>query len=273
MTRAQLEHIIKEKQSFLCVGLDTDINNIPEAFLQEEDPIFAFNKCIIDATLPYAVSYKINTAFYESLGVKGWQAMEKTVRYLPNDVFKIADAKRGDIGNTSAQYAKAFFETLPFDAITVSPYMGSDSLQPFYSYANKWVIILAITSNKGALDFETLDIKNTEQKLFERVIETTSQWGNAGNTMYVVGATQLDYLAKARAAAPDHYFLVPGVGAQGGSLQEVAAHCIHSNAGVIVNISRAIIYSSKQKDSLAIEAAEIAKQYQFEMQQILSKKV
>jgi orotidine-5'-phosphate decarboxylase len=269
MTREQLENIIKEKQSFLCVGLDTDINNIPVEFLQEEDPIFAFNKVIIDATLPYAVSYKINTAFYEALGVTGWQAMEKTVRYLPDNVFKIADAKRGDIGNTSAQYAKAFFETLPFDAITVSPYMGSDSLQPFYSYPNKWVIILAITSNKGALDFETLDLKDTDEKLFERVIQTTSTWGNSANTMYVVGATQLDYLAKARAAAPNHYFLVPGVGAQGGSLQEVAKYCINQNAGVLVNVSRAIIYSSRLKSNLANEAAEIARQYQFEMQDVL----
>jgi orotidine-5'-phosphate decarboxylase len=269
MTREQLENIIKEKQSFLCVGLDTDINNIPVEFLQEEDPIFAFNKVIIDATLPYAVSYKINTAFYEALGVKGWRAMEKTVRYLPDNVFKIADAKRGDIGNTSAQYAKAFFETLPFDAITVSPYMGSDSLQPFYSYPNKWVIILAITSNKGALDFETLDLKDTDEKLFERVIQTTSTWGNSANTMYVVGATQLDYLAKARAAAPNHYFLVPGVGAQGGSLQEVAKYCINQNAGVLVNVSRAIIYSSRLKSNLANEAAEIARQYQFEMQDVL----
>jgi orotidine-5'-phosphate decarboxylase len=267
MTKQQIEAEIKAKQSYLCVGLDTELSKIPVEFLQEEDPIFAFNKTIIDATLPYAVAYKINTAFYEAQGLKGWAAMEKTVNYLPNNVFKIADAKRGDIGNTSAQYAKAFFETMPFDAITVSPYMGSDSIMPFYEYADKWVIILGLTSNKGAADFELQ--KMGDQYLFEQVIATTSKYGNENNTMFVVGATQLDFLAKAKAQCPNHFLLVPGVGFQGGSLQEVSKHCINEHAGVLLNISRAIIYASETKAALATEAAAIAAQYQYEMAEFI----
>jgi orotidine-5'-phosphate decarboxylase len=264
MTKQDIEAEIKAKKSYLCVGLDTDIDNIPAEFLHEDDPIFAFNKTIIDATLPYAVAYKINTAFYEAQGLAGWAAMEKTVNYLPKNVFKIADAKRGDIGNTSAQYAKAFFETMPFDAITVSPYMGSDSIMPFYKYPGKWVIILGLTSNKGAQDFELQ--KMGDQYLFETIIETTSQYGNENNTMFVVGATQIDYLKLAKAKCPKHMLLVPGVGFQGGSLQEVSTQCINIEAGVLINVSRAIIYASETKAGLAKEAAAIAAQYQFEME-------
>ena len=264
MTKQQIQAEIIAKKSYLCVGLDTDIDNIPKEFLQEPDPIFSFNKTIIDATLPYAVAYKINTAFYEAQGLKGWAAMEKTVNYLPINVFKIADAKRGDIGNTSAQYAKAFFETMPFDAITVSPYMGSDSLLPFYKYKDKWVIILGLTSNVGAADFELQ--KMGDQYLFEKIIATTSKYGNENNTMYVVGATQTNYLTLAKAQCPNHFLLVPGVGFQGGNLTDVSTHCINQNSGVLVNISRAIIYSSQTKENLAKEAAAIAQQYQLEME-------
>jgi orotidine-5'-phosphate decarboxylase len=263
MTKQAILDQIKLKKSYLCVGLDTDIDNIPKEFLSLEDPIFEFNKCIIDATLPYAVAYKINTAFYEAQGLKGWAAMEKTVNYLPDNVFKIADAKRGDIGNTSAQYAKAFFETLNFDAITVSPYMGSDSILPFYNYPNKWVIILGLTSNVGAADFELQKIDN--QYLFEKVIATASQYGNHNNTIFVVGATQNQYLHLAKAQCPNHILLVPGVGFQGGSLSAVSSACINQNSAVLINVSRAIIYSSPNKANLATEAAAIAQQYVAEM--------
>ncbi|HKO82102.1 MAG TPA: orotidine-5'-phosphate decarboxylase, partial [Chitinophagaceae bacterium] len=223
MTRQQLIERIFSRQSYLCVGLDTDITKIPKHLLAEPDPVFSFNKAIIDATRDLCVAYKINTAFYEALGVKGWEAMEKTVRYIGDEHFKIADAKRGDIGNTSDQYAKAFFETLPFDSITVAPYMGEDSVKPFLQYDGKWAIVLGLTSNDGAKDFELkrLVLENTNQGnrnelLYEKVIRTISNWGTPDNLMFVVGATQVDEFLNIRKLAPDHFYLVPGVGAQGG---------------------------------------------------------
>lgn len=262
MTRQQLVELIRSKQSYLCVGLDTDITKIPPHLLSEPDPIFAFNKAIIDATHDLCVSYKINTAFYEALGLKGWQAMEKTLNYLPDTIFSIADAKRGDIGNTSSQYAKAFFETLPFHSITVAPYMGEDSVQPFLDYKGKWAIVLGLTSNKGASDFELQQMG--EEKLYEKVLRTISGWGNTGNLMFVVGATQADEFTRIRKILPDHFFLVPGVGAQGGSLQEISAKAMNKDIGLLVNVSRAIIYASNGTD-FAEQARKAAKGYQEEM--------
>lgn len=262
MTRQQLVEQIKNKQSYLCVGLDTDIAKIPKHLLSETDPVFAFNKAIIDATKDLCVSYKINTAFYEALGVKGWEAMEKTVRYIGDEHFKIADAKRGDIGNTSDQYAKAFFETLPFDAITVAPYMGEDSVKPFLQHAGKWAIVLGLTSNKGAADFELQ--QSGDSLLYEKVLTTVSQWGTADNLMFVVGATQADSFVNIRKLTPHHFYLVPGVGAQGGSLKEISEKAMNSDCGILVNASRAIIYASHHED-FAEKAREVAKEYQQEM--------
>ena len=266
MTRQQLVDQIFIKKSYLCVGLDTDINKIPKHLLSKPDPVFAFNKTIIDATMDLCVSYKINTAFYEALGVKGWEAMEKTVNYIGNNHFKIADAKRGDIGNTSSQYAKAFFETMPFDAITVAPYMGEDSVKPFFQYAGKWAIVLGLTSNKGAGDFELQ--KMGEEFLYEKVLHTVSQWGTPDNLMFVVGATQADEFTNIRKILPNHFYLVPGVGAQGGSLKEISEKAMIKDCGILVNASRAIIYASEKED-FAEEARAIAQQYQFEMSQYL----
>lgn len=264
MTRAELIQQIHKKRSYLCVGLDTDITKIPQHLLSGKDPVFEFNRQIIDATRDLCVSYKINTAFYEAMGLKGWEAMEKTVKYIGNDHFKIADAKRGDIGNTSAQYAKAFFETLPFDAITVAPYMGEDSVRPFLEYEGKWAIVLGLTSNKGARDFELQ--KAGEQFLYEKVLTTVSNWGNPSSLMFVVGATQSDEFINIRKFAPDHFYLVPGVGAQGGSLKEISEKAMLKNdVGLLVNVSRAIIYASEKED-FASEARAIARQYQFEME-------
>lgn len=266
MTRSQLTEQIFKKQSYLCVGLDTDITKIPKHLLNEHDPVFAFNKAIIDATKDLCVAYKINTAFYEALGVKGWEAMEKTVRYIGDEHFKIADAKRGDIGNTSAQYAKAFFETLPFDSITVAPYMGKDSLIPFLQYEGKWAIVLGLTSNKGAEDFE---LKQTDgQLLYEKVLSTVSTWGTNDNLMFVVGATQAEEFTRIRKITPGHFYLVPGVGAQGGSLKEISEKAMIKDCGILVNVSRAIIYASEKED-FATEARAIALQYQEEMKQYL----
>jgi orotidine-5'-phosphate decarboxylase len=283
MTRSQLIEQIQKKRSYLCVGLDTDLTKIPKHLLSNQDPVFEFNKQIIDATRDLCVSYKINTAFYEALGLKGWAAMEKTVNYIGNDHFKIADAKRGDIGNTSTQYAKAFFEALPFDSITVTPYMGEDSVKPFLEYEGKWAIVLGLTSNKGSDDFQKLGlwyadvashwinifgdfpaIMPPKEKLFERVLTTVSEWGNSYNTMFVIGATQADEFVKIRALLPDHFFLVPGVGAQGGSLKEISEKAMNKDCGILVNASRAIIYAS-EKDDFANEARAIAQQYQYEM--------
>ncbi len=278
MTRQQLVEQIFKKRSYLCVGLDTDITKIPKHLLSDPDPVFEFNKQIIDATKDLCVSYKINTAFYEAMGVKGWEAMEKTVNYIPQEHFKIADAKRGDIGNTSSQYAKAFFETLNFDAITVAPYMGEDSVKPFLEYEGKWAIVLGLTSNTGAKDFELqrfdtktdlLDEgihieKHGTKFLYEMVLEKVSKWGSTNNLMFVIGATQADEFVNIRQLTPDHFYLVPGVGAQGGSLKEISEKAMTKDCGILVNASRAIIYAS-EKENFAEEARAVAKQYQFEM--------
>ena len=263
MTRAQLVEQIRQKKSYLCVGLDTDLERIPKHLLSEPDPIFAFNKAIIDATLDLCVSYKINTAFYEAMGLKGWEAMEKTVRYIPDTHFKIADAKRGDIGNTSTQYAKAFLENLPFDSITIAPYMGEDSVKPFLVYPGKWGIVLGLTSNKGADDFERLPLASGGL-LFETVLKTVSSWGSPENLMFVIGATQADAFTRIRALLPDHFFLVPGVGTQGGSLKDISERAMNADCGLLVNVSRAVIYASEKED-FATEARAIATQYQVEM--------
>ena len=269
MTRAQLIEQIQKKQSYLCVGLDTDLTKIPKHLLSNPDPVLEFNKQIIDATRDLCVSYKINTAFYEALGLKGWTAMEKTVQYIGDNHFKIADAKRGDIGNTSTQYAKAFFETLPFDSITVAPYMGEDSVKPFLQYKGKWAIVLGLTSNKGAGDFELK--QSGDQLLYEKVLTTVSTWGSPENLMFVVGATQADEFINIRKLTPDHFYLVPGVGAQGGSLKEISEKAMNKDCGILVNASRAIIYASEKED-FADEARAIAQQYQFEMMSYLKNK-
>jgi orotidine-5'-phosphate decarboxylase len=266
MNKQYLVNQIKEKKSYLCVGLDTDITKIPKHLQELPNAIVAFNKAIIDATKDYCVSYKINTAFYESMGLKGWQAMEETLHYIPDTHFKIADAKRGDIGNTSAQYAKAFFETLPFDAITVAPYMGEDSVRPFLEYENKFTIVLGLTSNKGAHDFELQKIG--EEFLYEKVIGTIAKWGTAENLMFVVGATQASELQNIRKIIPDNFILVPGVGFQGGSLQEVSEYGFNQDCGLLINASRAIIYAGNET-TYASDAQEIAMQYQLEMSSYL----
>lgn len=269
MNRNDLFQLIQRKKSFLCVGLDTDIKKIPQHLLEHEDPIFEFNKQIIDATQEMTIAYKPNLAFYESNGSQGWQSLEKTIAYLKQfEVFTIADAKRGDIGNTSALYARAFFEKLDFDAVTVAPYMGSDSVSPFLGYPEKWVILLALTSNKGAMDFQFISNGTTGKRLFEEVLETSSKWGSAEELMYVVGATQADMLGEIRKAIPDHFLLVPGVGAQGGSLQEVARHGLNKQCGLIVNSSRGIIYASSGKD-FAAAAQKSSREIQLEMEAVL----
>ncbi|MEZ4778340.1 MAG: orotidine-5'-phosphate decarboxylase [Flavobacteriaceae bacterium] len=269
MTQHLLIEQIHKKKSFLCIGLDVDLDKIPSHLLKEEDPIFAFNKAIIDATHQLAVAYKPNTAFYEAYGLKGWQSLQKTIEYLNEnhpEIFTIADAKRGDIGNTSKMYAKAFFEDMGFDSVTVAPYMGKDSVEPFLSFEDKHTILLALTSNEGAFDFQT---KTTEGKeLYKRVIETSKNWHNSQNLMYVVGATKAEYLAEIRQIIPHSFLLVPGVGAQGGSLQEVCNYGMTKEVGLLINSSRGIIYASNQKD-FAEAAAKSAKILQQEMQTIL----
>jgi orotidine 5'-phosphate decarboxylase len=266
MNRQQLINEIFTKKSFLCVGLDTDINKIPEHLKKEEDPIFTFNKAIIDATAPYCVAYKPNLAFYECYGLKGMIAFEKTIKYLkenhPNH-FIIADAKRGDIGNTSKMYAQTFFEEYNLDSVTVAPYMGEDSVKPFLEYDSKWVILLALTSNKGSHDFQLTEDKQGE-RLFEKVLKKSQEWGTTENLMYVVGATQGKMFEDIRRIAPNHFLLVPGVGAQGGSLQEVCKYGMTKDCGLLVNSSRGIIYASKDEDFAEI-AAQKAKELQLEM--------
>jgi len=262
MNRSEIIQQIRQKKSYLCIGLDTDIEKIPSHLLADADPVFAFNKAIIDATHEYCVSYKINTAFYESRGTKGWESLEKTVEYIPGNIFKIADAKRGDIGNTSSQYAKAFFETLNFDAVTVAPYMGADSVKPFLAYKDKWTILLALTSNTGSSDFELL--QTGDEYLYEKVIKTSMQWGTPGNLMFVIGATQSDWFTKIRTISPEHFYLVPGVGTQGGSLHEISTQAINKDIGLLVNVSRAIIYASRGED-FAEQSAMAARAYQQEM--------
>lgn len=272
MTRDELFAKIQEKKSFLCVGLDTDLTKIPQFLLEEEDPIFAFNKAIIDATAQYAVAYKPNSAFYECHGLQGWAALEKTAAYIKEtypDQFLIADAKRGDIGNTSKMYAKAFLENMPFDSITVAPYMGADSVSPFLSYEGKWVILLALTSNSGAFDFQYMT-ENTQEKLFEKVLNVSKLWGNENNMMYVVGATKAEQLQQIRKIVPNSFLLVPGVGAQGGSLEEVAENGMNANCGLLVNSSRGIIYASSG-DDFANAAAEEAEKLQMQMADLLAK--
>lgn len=269
MTKQQLTAQILFKKSYLCIGLDTDFAKIPTHLQSNPDAIFEFNKQIIDATKDLCVSYKINTAFYEALGAKGWEIMERTVNYIPNEHFTIADAKRGDIGNTSSQYAKAFFEILNFDAITVAPYMGEDSIRPFLEYENKYSIVLALTSNKGAKDFE-LQQFNDSQLLYEKVLQTVSSWGSSENTMFVVGATQATELESIRKIVPDHFLLVPGVGFQGGNLQAVSQYGMNKEIGLLVNVSRAILYASEKED-FASEARAVALQYQTEMADYLAR--
>lgn len=270
MNKQQLIQQIKEKQTFLCVGLDTDIKKIPSHLLSESDPVFAFNQAIIDATAPYCVAYKPNLAFYESMGVKGWIAFEKTIHYLnlhyPNH-FIIADAKRGDIGNTSAMYARTFFEEINLDALTVAPYMGEDSVTPFLQYPGKWVILLALTSNKGSHDFQ-LTTDTAGERLFEKVLRRSQEWGSDENMMYVVGATQGRMFEDIRRIVPNHFLLVPGIGAQGGSLQEVCRYGMTADCGLLVNSSRAIIYADKT-EAFAQAAAEEARKVAEEMKQCL----
>lgn len=262
MTRSQLFHEIKTKESMLCVGLDPDLEKMPPHLLDSDDPIFEFNKAIIDATLPYAIAYKPNIAFYESLGPKGWEALVKTAAYLPDNVLKIADAKRGDIGNTCHHYARAFFQHMNFDAITIAPYMGEDSVTPFLSYQDKWSIILGSTSNPGFFDFQDLLLENEEEKLYETVIRKSAEWGTKHNTMYVVGATRAEKLLGIRNIVPDHFLLVPGVGAQGGDLEAVCKYGMNKQGGLLINSSRGIIYASKGEDfaEAAGEAARVVQQ-------------
>jgi orotidine-5'-phosphate decarboxylase len=247
LNRQQLFESIKRKNSYLCVGLDTDIKKIPLHLRNLPDPLFEFNRQIIDATHEYCVAYKPNVAFYEVLGPAGWESLEKTIDYIPKNIFTIADAKRGDIGNTSALYARAFFERMKVDAVTVAPYMGEDSVTPFLGFADKWVILLAHTSNPGSLDFQRLASPNG-RLLYEEVIARSRQWATADQLMYVVGATHADQIAHIRSLAPDHFFLVPGVGAQGGDLEQVSRGGLNAQAGLLVNSSRAIIYASEGKD-------------------------
>ena len=272
MNQNQLFGQIQKKRSFLCVGLDTDILKIPKHLLDTTDPVFNFNKEIIDATAEFSVAYKPNLAFYESLGSKGWESLEKTVHYVREkypDLFLIADAKRGDIGNTSNLYARAFFEHMDFDAVTVTPYMGEDSVKPFMTYLDKWIILLALTSNKGAYDFQFLKDDKSGDQFFESVLKTSQTWGTDENMMYVVGATKAEKLKEIREIVPNHFLLVPGVGAQGGSLQEVAKNGMNSKCGLLVNSSRGIIYASNGED-FAEKASEAANEVQQEMELLLT---
>nr|MBP6316321.1 orotidine-5'-phosphate decarboxylase [Chitinophagaceae bacterium] len=274
MNRQTLISEIRKKKSYLCIGLDSDASKIPSHLLSAEDPVFEFNKAIIDSTHDVCVSYKINTAFYESNGLQGWQSMEKTLRYIPNNIFTIADAKRGDIGNTSTQYAKAFFQSLPFDSITVAPYMGKDSVQPFLDFEGKWTIVLALTSNEGAYDFQylsTAEGSNESQELYKQVIQKVSSWGSEENLMFVVGATKTAQLQEVRQLIPNHFLLVPGVGAQGGSLEEVSKIGMNADIGLLVNASRQIIFASSGED-FAIKAREEALKLQHEMAKYLQSK-
>jgi orotidine-5'-phosphate decarboxylase len=272
MNYSELFEKIVNKRSFLCVGLDSEIEKIPSYLNKAKDPVFEFNKQIIDATHKYTVAYKPNVAFYECYGAKGWKSLEATVKYIKDnypDLFVIADAKRGDIGNTSKMYAKAFLENIPFDAITVAPYMGEDSVTPFLSYNDKWVVLLALTSNKGADDFQYHNEDGI--KLFERVLAVSQKWGTVNNMMYVVGATRAEMLKEIRKIVPDHFLLVPGVGAQGGSLEEVARYGMNSKCGLLVNSSRGIIFADNSK-KFADVAGEKAKEIQVEMEKYLSER-
>ncbi|NHM06944.1 orotidine-5'-phosphate decarboxylase [Flavobacterium sp. CYK-4] len=272
MTTTQLTEQIRQKESFLCIGLDVDLNKIPPHLLKLDDPIFEFNKAIIDATYDIAVAYKPNTAFYEAYGIKGWQSLQKTIDYLNEkhpEIFTIADAKRGDIGNTSSMYAKAFLEDLNFDSVTVAPYMGKDSVEPFLEFENKHTILLALTSNEGAFDFQTAFAD--EKPLYQQVIQTSKNWKNSQNLMYVVGATKAEYFKEIRKIVPDSFLLVPGVGAQGGSLAEVCEHGMNEAIGLLINSSRGIIYADSG-ENFATKAREEALKIQTEMQQLMQKR-
>lgn len=262
MNRSELIAQIRDKKSVLCVGLDTDITKIPKHLLEEDDPVFAFNKAIIEATQEFAIAYKINTAFYEAQGIKGWISMQKTLEAIPDNIFTIADAKRGDIGNTSEQYAKTFFVTYPFDSVTVAPYMGSDSVQPFLKFADKWTIVLGLTSNDGSRDFQ-LQMCG-ENLLYEKVLMQVSEWGSPDSLMFVIGATRKEQLEHVRKMLPEHFFLIPGVGAQGGDVDTVCQHAMNKDAGILINISRGVIYASSD-DDFALKAAKAAKGYQQQM--------
>ena len=274
MTTDQLVQQIKKKKSFLCIGLDVDLNKIPAHLLKEEDPIFAFNKAIIDATHHLCVAYKPNTAFYEAYGLKGWKSLERTIHYLNEkhpEIFTIADAKRGDIGNTSTMYAKAFFDDLAFDSVTVAPYMGKDSVEPFLAFENKHTILLALTSNLGAFDFQTKTVDGKE--LYKHVLETSKTWEHSENLMYVVGATKAEFLADIRQIIPDSFLLVPGVGAQGGNLQDVCKYGMNDQVGLLINSSRGIIYASKETDfakAAAIKAKELQQEMEIELNSLES---
>ena len=277
MTKEELFHQVQAKKSYLCVGLDTDINRIPQHLLKEDDPVFAFNKQIIDATVDYAIAYKPNLAFYVSRGAKGWESLAKTMAYIPDGLFTIADAKRGDIGNTSAHYAEAFFGQLNFDAITLSPYMGHDAVAPYLEYDNKWAILLALTSNASSSDFAQLPVYDDSNffnivplKLYEFVIKKSLDWEHSDRLMYVVGATKADEISRIRKLAPDHFLLVPGVGAQGGSLEEVSKNGMNSSCGLLVNSSRGIIYASQGVD-FAQAAGAAARDLQQQMQEYLGR--
>lgn len=267
MHRNELVAQIKKKKSVLCVGLDTDASKLPLHLQNDSNGILLFNKAIIDATKEYTVAYKINTAFYEAMGIKGWEIMQATLAYIPKDIFTIADAKRGDIGNTATQYAKTFFETYPYDSVTVAPYMGADSVQPFLAFENKWAIVLGLTSNPGSQDFQMLSLAD-QSFLYERVLKTVSSWGTSENTMFVIGATRADQLQNVRNILPHHFLLIPGVGAQGGDVATVCEHALTDDGGILINVSRGIIYASSQED-FASKAQEAAKMYQEEMQQFI----
>ena len=268
MNRKQLISSIRSKQSFLCIGLDAELTKIPKHLLDTADPIFEFNKQIIDATRDYCVAYKPNLAFYESQGLKGWRSLQRTVKYIGKSHFTIADAKRGDIGNTGRLYAEAFFKKMSFDAVTVAPYMGSDSVQPFLQYRNKWAVVLALTSNEGSADFQRLTLNKGEKPLFEQVLLTSSQWGDHQNMMYVIGATHPEAFAQVRKIVPNHFLLVPGVGAQGGDLQKICVAGLNKDVGLLVNSSRNIIFAGDGLD-FAQKAADAAKKLQQEMEEIL----
>lgn len=268
MNASQLFDKIRQKQSYLCVGLDTDLEKIPQHLLKEADPVFEFNRQIIDATHKYAVAYKPNIAFYEALGSKGWESLQKTLEYIPKDVFTIADAKRGDIGNTSGLYARAFFKQMDFDSVTVAPYMGEDSVKPFLQFKDKWVILLAHTSNPGSNDFQLIESTVTGRKLYEEVLLKAQQWATPDQLMFVVGATHPEKFESIRALAPDYFFLVPGIGAQGGDLEQVSKFGMNKQCGLLVNSARAIIYASGDKDFAGVAARESEKVQQ-EMERYL----
>jgi len=266
MNRAQLVAAIRAKKSVLCVGLDTDIEKIPQHLFGEDDPVFAFNKAIIDATKDYTVAYKLNTAFYESQGIKGWISMSKTLDYIPKDIFTIADAKRGDIGNTSDQYARTFFETYPFDSVTVAPYMGADSVKPFLQFKDNWAIVLGLTSNAGSADFQLQQCG--DELLYQKVLRTVASWGTPANIMFVIGATRKEQLKEVRDLLPDHFFLVPGVGAQGGDVDTVCSNAMNSDGGILINVSRGILFAGNDGEFAKAAGLE-AQKYQQQMSKYL----